>query len=156
MGGWAREGSLALLVGLAPLVPAQSAWADSSARSHIAVSAQVAAVTRIEGVQQPIVVTISPADAARGYVTAEATLRVRSNAIGGYLLTFWPRAPWFDSVRVVGAGAPAELPGEGGSIARPLQGSAVDEVSLELTFRLRDGVSEGAYAWPVEFAVSPL
>jgi hypothetical protein len=145
-----------LVAGLAALLPAPSAWPDSHARSQIAVSAQVATVTRIEGTQQPALVTISPNDAARGYVTAQATLKVRSNAIGGYVLTLWPRAPWFDSVRVVGAGATAELPGDGGSIVWPAPGSPVDEVSLELTFHLRDGIADGVYAWPVEFDVSPL
>jgi hypothetical protein len=156
MSGRLREARHAALMGLAVLMPAQFAWSDPGARSDIAVTAQVATVTRIVGIQQPAVVTISPDDAARGYVTAQATVRVRSNAIGGYVLTLWPRAPWFDSVRVVGAGATTQLPGDGGSISRPALRSAVDEMSLELTFRLRDGVPEGAYAWPVEFEVSPL
>ena len=155
MGGRLREGCQALL-GLAVLLPVQSAVSGSTARSHIAVTAQVVAITRIEGVQQPAVLTIGPEEADRGYVTAQATLKVRSNAVGGYVLTLWPRASWYDSVRVAGAGTTTELPGDGGSIVRQAQGSAVDEVSLELTFRLRDGIADGAYAWPVEFAVSPL
>jgi hypothetical protein len=156
MGVRIREAYQLVLIGLVATAPGQAARSDSTARSHLAVTAQVAAVTRIVGAQQPAIVTISPDDAARGYVTAQATLMVRSNAPGGYVLTLWPRAPWFDSVRVVGAGPATDLPGDGGSIVQPTPASAVDEMSLELTFRLRDGVPEGAYAWPVEFEVSPL
>jgi hypothetical protein len=131
------------------------AWADGPARSHIGVTAQVAAVTRIESVEQPLSITIRPEDAARGYVTAQATLRVQSN-VRDYLLTVWPRAAWFESVQVDGAGTTAELPADGGSIVRRAPGPAVDEVSLELTFRLHEGIREGTYAWPVEFAAHPL
>jgi len=152
-----REGYCWALVGLAglALVEAQSAWPHTTG-AHIGVTAQVAAVTRIEDLQQPSALTVSPADAARGYVTARATLKVRSNSVGGYTLTLWPSASWFDSVRVDGVGAPAELPGDGGALVRQTHGSAIDEVSLELTFRLREGTPAGEYAWPVAFEVSPL
>jgi hypothetical protein len=123
----------------------------------MAVTAQVAAVTRIEGMQHPASVAIGPEEAARGYATARTTLRIRSNAVGGYLLTLWPRAAWFDSVRVASAGVTVDLSGDGGSIAWPApEAAAVDEISLELTFRLSDRLVEGVYAWPVEFSVSPL
>jgi len=149
-----REGCSVALVALA--LGAMPAWADQPARSSIAVTAQVATITRIEGLEQPAVVTISHDDAARGYVTALATLKVRSNAVAGYVLTLWPCAAWFESVRIAGAGTSAELSGDGGALVLPAPASAVDEVSLELTFRLRDGMPGGDYAWPVEFAVSPL
>ena len=154
MGG-SRAGGYGVLLGIA-LGVAQPSLAEPPATSHIAVTAQVAAITRIEGVDQPAVVTISHDDAARGYVTAVATLKVRSNAVAGYVLTLWPRASWFESVRIAGAGASAEVSGDGGALVLPAPASALDEVSLELRFRLRDGMTDGDYAWPVEFAVSPL
>ena len=153
MGRWLRDGCCAGMAVVA--ITPTGAWADGSARSHIAVTAQVAAVTRIESVEQPLSITIRPEDAARGYVTAQATLRVRSN-VGDYLLTLWPQAAWFESVQVDGAGPTAELPADGGSIVRQALGISVDEVWLELTFRLREGIRDGAHAWPIEFEVQPL
>src|SRR5262245_7714622 len=117
--GTQRAGHCLALVGLAglALVTAGPAWPHRLTRSHIGVTAQVAAVTRIEDLQQPAALTISPVDAARGYITARATLKVRSN-VGGYTLTVWPSAAWFDSVRVDGVGTPAELPKDGGALVR--------------------------------------
>ena len=155
MDGWLRQRYYAVWVALVAGLPLPSAGAGPLARSQLAVTAQVAAVTRIEQLEQPSVVTITAADAARGYVTARATLRVVSNAVDGYVLTVWPRASWFGSVQVGGAGTPAELPGDGGAIVRP-GGGAPDAMSLDLTFRLRAGTPEGTYAWPLEFVVSPL
>jgi hypothetical protein len=143
---------VALVAGL----PLLTAGAEPLARSQLAVTARVAAVARIEQLQQPNLVTVTHEDAARGYVTTQATLKVLSNALDGYVLTLWPRASWFESVQVAGAGTTAELPEDGGAIVRPSQGAAIDDMSLALTFRLRAGTPEGTYAWPVEFAVSPL
>jgi hypothetical protein len=137
-------------------LPSLTAGAEPVARSQLTVTAQVAAVTRIAQLQQPSVVTVTQADAARGYVTARASLRVVTNAVDGYVLTVWPRASWFGSVQVVGSGTTADLPEDGGAIVRPTPDTATDEISLAMTFRLRAGTPEGTYAWPVEFAVSAL
>lgn len=151
-----RQRQHAAWVALVAGLPLLTAHAEPLARSQLVVTARVAAVARIEQLQQPVVVTVSPEDAARGYVTARASLQVLSNALDGYVLTLWPRAAWFESVQVAGAGATADLPGDGGAIVRLNQGAAIDDVSLTLTFRLRAGAPAGTYVWPVEFAVSPL
>jgi len=156
LGRWLRQWHHAAWVALVAGLPLLTAGAEPLARSQLTVTARVAAVARIEQLQQPIVVTVTPEDAARGYVTARASLQVLSNALDGYVLTLWPRAAWFESVQVAGAGATANLPGDGGAIVRPNLGAAIDDVSLTLTFRLRAGAPAGTYAWPVEFAVSPL
>jgi hypothetical protein len=151
-----RQRQHAVWVALVAGLPVLTAGAESLARSQLVITARVAAVARIEQLQQPVVVTVTQEDAARGDVTARARLHVLSNALDGYVLTLWPRAAWFESVQLAGAGATADLPGDGGAIVRPSQGAAIDDISLTLTFRLRGGTPAGTYAWPVEFAVSPL
>jgi hypothetical protein len=155
MVGRVREALRFGLAGLMAVLFALSACADQPARSQIAITAQVAAIARIEGLSEPAVVTVSRDEAARGYVTAHATLKVRSNEVEGYVLTLWPRASWFESVEVRGSGSKASLSNDGGSFVRVPQGPGVDVLSLELTFRLRDGLPDGEYSWPIAFAVSP-
>jgi hypothetical protein len=143
------------LLALAGL-PLVSALAESSTRSRITVTAQVAATARIEQTVRAVVVEITTDDRAKGLVTSRVTLTVRSNDTAGYTLTVWPRADWFGSVRVDGLGTSAELPADGGAIVRRTGGALTEDVVLDLTFRLRDGIPVGTYAWPVEFEVSPL
>ena len=137
----------------------QGAWARETTRADLRVTAQVAGVAAIERAQVPATVSLSPADRQSGRVHARVSLTVRTNAADGYIVTFWPRAGWFESFRVAGfgnPGNPVDLPADGGAVVRRRTAPGVERLDLEISFALRDGVDADELPWPVAFAVEPL
>jgi hypothetical protein len=136
--------------------PDQGAGVQETARADFRVAAQVAGVAAIERALIPATVSVGPTDRESGRVRAKVSLTVRTNAADGYVVTFWPRASWFQSFRVAGFGTTVDLPADGGAVVRRRTAPGVDRLELELSFALRDGIDAGELPWPVEFAVAPL
>jgi hypothetical protein len=134
----------------------QGARAQETTRADIRVTAQVAGVAAIERAHVPAMLSVSPADRQSGRVHARVSLIVRTNAADGYVVTFWPRAGWFESFRVAGFGSTVDLPADGGAVVRRHTAPGVEHLDLELSFALRDGVEADELPWPVAFAVEPL
>ena len=150
-----RAGAIAGAVGAAWAL-AQGASAEGVTHADFRVTAQVAGMAAIERAQLPAAVSIGPADRETGRVRAHVSLTVRTNSVDGYLVTFWPRAGWFESFRVDGLGAPVDLPADGGAVVRRKQTPGLDRLELEISFALRPSVEGDALPFPVELAVTPL
>jgi hypothetical protein len=133
-----------------------AAEAAGAARSDFRVGARVAGTAALEGLNAPATVRVSETDRATGRVAARVTLTVRTNDAAGYLVTLWPRADWFESVRIGGPGGAVELPADGGAVVRRTSAAGVDRLELDLTFHLREDVVAGEWPWPVAFGVTPL
>jgi hypothetical protein len=150
-----RAASAAALAALLTAVTA-TAVADGHVRSTIAVTARVAGTAVIEQRAVPAELAVTPLDLERDFVTARATLTVRSNSREGFQLSVWPRADWFETVEIRGDSASATLPAEGGALIWREPGVGSRRITLELTFRPRPGVTPTALPWPLEFQVSAL
>ena len=127
-------------------------------QSQIAVTAVVPAQTVAKLVQQPVEITITDVDIARGYIDVAigSQLSVTSNNPAGYVVDFFSRLPIFTSVRVSSAGGSADLGPDGGAIIeRGRQGRDIP-LSLSYRFNLLGSVQPGTYAFPLALNVRPL
>ncbi|HUH93750.1 MAG TPA: hypothetical protein VL742_11535 [Casimicrobiaceae bacterium] len=134
--------------------------AVEAAQQHgqIAVSAFVPAQAVGEVVQQPVQITITDADIARGYVdvAAGSQLRVTSNNPSGYVIDFFTRLPIFRSVRVSNSSGSADLGPDGGTIIERGQVGRNLPLALTYRFQLAESVQPGTYAWPLALNIRPL
>jgi hypothetical protein len=145
--------------GLAALglhVPASPAG-EAYARFTVSATVEPYASLVIRGA--PDVLTVTPADVARGYLDLPQPLglRVQSNSRSGYLLTVSNSLPGLAGLRIDGLGDPVSLEAAGGSIAEhwttPEHTAAV---TLRLRLLLDAAVTPGTYPWPLHLSAAAL
>ncbi len=152
-----RTAGLVALASVLLLLPARPARAGSASAS-LAVSVVVPPRAILSVDAEPASLSVTPEDVARGYVDVPVATRarVRTNTPEGWLLEIHVApGPW-RSLEVTGLGAPAQVSGSGGFLARPYPGTT-RPVPLELScrFLLAPDAAPGLYPWPVALAATP-
>lgn len=144
---------LALAMLLAVATP--YALAAGSAHSAIVFSATVLPYLRVDVVSQAATLTVTEADAVRGYVDVPAgtALRAVANDRQGFTIRFDPRLRLFERVTVAGLERSVELGPNGGSARHAYAGR---DVALRLSYRfyLAAGIAPGQYPWPLQISSS--
>lgn len=130
----------------------------SQLSAAIGVSVRVVANAVLRSEFQAHQLRITQADVDRGYVDATSASRfsVSTNSRSGYQLVFYSVVDLFDTVRVSGLRASADLGSEGGVIVQ--RGLPPPGAKQDLTFRffLRPHTQPGDYPWPLDLSVRAL
>ena len=124
-------------------------------RAIFTVSATVPARASIETISEPLVLTVSQEDVARGYVDVSAAYRVGNNDPAGFLLRLAPLTGLASSIEVDGLGSAVMIGQEVVEVTAP---AALPSRDLKLRFRftLDPAVPAGAYPMPVQVSVTAL
>jgi hypothetical protein len=109
---------------------------------------------------QPLSVTVSEADIARGYVdiATPVEVTVQSNLQQGYALVFERQGEHVRQVHVHGLQGEVLVGDAAASSARAAPGRGVWREMLQLRFRfeLAAGTRAGQHAWPLHISMMPL
>lgn len=139
---------------LCAALPAQTTGSEAA----IAVTARVLPQARLQVLDAPPPIDINAADIARGWVESQGAmqLRIQSNSRIGYALDLLPRADWFTSVVLLGAGAAVQFGSNGGTLVQRWPASGSEDLSLGFRFTLATDVTPGRYPLPLLLQVRPL
>ena len=147
------------LAAIAVIAIANPIYAGSNT-AEMTVTARVMARTILSVGSQPASVSVTSDDILRGYVEVPqaVTFTVRSNARGGYALSFQPvnfpfsiaDVRWNGQMTVVQSGNDWAA-----SLTHPYQqGGSVGALTVRL--RLAAGAEPGTYSWPLQIAANSL
>lgn len=142
-----------LLAGAAHAAPDTSPVKAQAKLNVVVVVAPHASVR----VAPPAALTVTPEDAARGYVEVQAPLQleVYSNLPQGYTLMFQRRGEHVRQARVQAPDGEF-LVGEAGALrSRPPGGRGLwrDLLQLRVRFELAPGTAPGQYPWPLAISM---
>lgn len=137
----------------------QCAPASGEASAALRVGAVVARHASIR-MAQPLSVTLTEADVARGYVdiSTPVEVTVQSNVQQGYALVFERQGDHVRQVHVHGLRGEVMVGDTGASSARAATGPGMWRELLQLRFRfdLATGTRPGQHAWPLHISMMPL
>jgi hypothetical protein len=135
---------------------ASAAGADSAALPVSAIVPRHASIR----MAQPLSVTVSEADIARGYVDVATPVEVtvQSNLQQGYALVFERQVEHVRQVHVHGLQGEVMVGDGAASSARAAPGRGMWREMLQLRFRfdLAAGTRPGQHAWPLHISMMPL
>lgn len=150
--------ALLVLALAAPLFPSLAAAAGGS-EAKLTVSATIRQYAYLRVIAQPTSVVVTAADLRRGYVDANAPMRVavKSNS-AGYMLIFAGHGEFVRQIRVRGLDNEVQMGPSGGAISQSGYLRGITDSALDLSFRfeLSAGAEEGVYPWPMQLSVVPL
>ena len=130
----------------------------SAGTSQLSIGASVVRYASLEILAVPATLRVGEADIKRGYVSASgASIRLKSNARDGFLMSFAVTTPDFGRISVRGLDQPVDIDGASGSAFIPSMGSGMQTATKDLTFQLElaPGMKPGEYDWPVRMSVTP-
>jgi hypothetical protein len=109
----------------------------------------------VRSASQPVAVTVSANDVARGYVDVATPVRLEVEGNDpAYAITFERSGAAFQGAEVQGLGQRVQLESHG---MMDWRGTGFRRNTLEFRFRLRlaAGAAPGDYAWPIQVSMSP-
>ncbi len=124
--------------------------------TNVSVSASVLPYVKKDILYQAAVVRVTERDIKRGYVEvgAATVIRVRTNAAGGYMLSFAYNGGPFREIWVMDGKRTVVLSDLGGLIHWPGRGPGVETQRLSYRFVLADKAKPGVYSWPLSIDVA--
>jgi hypothetical protein len=154
-----RTRALFAMVAVLAATGGQCAPASGGTSAVLRVSAIVQRHASIR-MAQPLSVTVSEADVARGYVdiATPVEVTVQSNLQQGYALVFERQGEHVRQVHVHGLQGEVMVGDAGASSARAATGGGMWREMLQLRFRfdLAAGTRAGQHAWPLHISMLPL
>lgn len=132
----------------------QPAFAGESA--VLVARASVKSYFAVRTASQPVAVTVSAGDVARGYVDVATPVKLEVEGNDpAYAITFERSGATFQGAEVQGLGQRVQLDPQA---MLDWRGSGYRRNTLEFRFRLRlaAGASPGEYAWPIQVSMSPI
>lgn|SRR5450830_1829814 len=143
----------ALLLVLAAIVPTSAAASSAS----VTVSAFVQPRASVTVEAQPGSLVISETDVRRGFVDlpTASRIRIRTNSIRGYLLSFEIESECVTGIVLDGAGDRIQVSAGGGLVPLPYPGPAAVVSELGYRFLLSPDAKPGVYPWPVALSAMP-
>lgn len=146
-----RSTALAVLCFLAWMQPT---FAGESA--VLVARASVKSYFAVRTASQPVTVTVSAGDVARGYVDVATPVKLEVEGNDpAYAITFERSGATFQGAEVQGLGQRVQLDSQA---MLDWRGTGYRRNTLEFRFRLRlaAGAAAGDYAWPIQVSMSPI
>ena len=131
-------------------------FADSTTAT-MQVSVQVIARAIVSVDSQPVSVTITSDDIARGYVDVQAPImvRVRTNSRQGYMLQVENQSETFSSIELTSGNVEMHVGDHESWIQRPYVAGG-DLMPMRARLHLSQAAVSGTFAVPIAFTASPL
>lgn len=110
----------------------------------------------VRSASQPVSITVSANDVARGYIDVATPVRLEVEGNDpAYAITFERSGAAFDGAEVQGLGQRVQLDS---NAMLDWRGTGYRRNTLEFRFRLRlaAGAAPGDYAWPIQVSMSPI
>lgn len=139
-------------------LPAFAAWlppAHAGESAVLVARATVKSYFAVRTASQPVSVTVSADDVARGYVDVATPVRLEVEGNDpAYAITFERSGAAFRGAEVQGLGQRVQLDSQA---MIDWRGTGMRRNTLEFRFRLRlaAGAAPGEYAWPIHVSMSP-
>ena len=128
-----------------------------SGSGQIVVGARVAPHVRWEVRDEPVLLEITPADIARGFMEVSAArLRVQTNDETGFIVVARVSGDQFASGTLTGLDQPMAIGAGGGFVHSPFRGTDVMEAELRWRLPLSNRSEAGSYPWPLRITVHPI
>jgi hypothetical protein len=126
-------------------------------RGDLEITTIVPLRSRIEKMDSPVFLSLSPEDVQRGWIElpAGSRLTVYNNCQSGYRLILEVMdTAWLDRLQLRAQGRETWVLNAGGSMFFPWEGSGRKILELSYRFELRAGTSPGIYPWPLRLSAA--